>query len=1070
MAVVRQLLLGLALLLVADAAWAQPAQPLVSATLTNGTCTTEGVTSTGCVTLNTAGYGSAAIQVTSNAGGNTITFHASTDRINFVLLNCTAANSTTPQTSTTATGLFQCSAGGYAMVEAIITNYVSGTAGVVIAASASGGASGGGGGGGGSNAAAGATGAAVPGSASYTGFNSSGNLVGASAANPFPTTCISGCSTAGDTTSAAGNITANSGNGQTYPNGPAPYGLSLAGENGAAFTLAGGGSLSATITPQCSTDGGNTYPVNGYFVDPVAGTFTTTQTVSSPVSTTVFVVICPQGSSHASLKATPWNSGSGSFTGRGTVVRAVSGLTTGAVTTAAPTYTTGQMFPISLDIAGNLRTLANQGGTWTVNQGGTWTVQPGNTANTTPWLFTPYQSGANLFTGAVAITDTLVNPTTTGIAAYNVGWDATNSVWRRMQVTAGTGKMLVDGSSVTQPVTGAVTANAGTGNFNVIGTLTNNNAAPGANTNLGVLPALANTGSPTYADGNQALLSVDTSGRLRSVATQSGTWTVQPGNSANTTPWLFSINQGGNTAAVNASSQLLVNCSNCSGSGVSATDQTGMIFGTSNFSPTGGFYNTTTSPLAPGQQGMAAMTSLRSMFVSLADGYGRALSTFPITGTVSFSSAQPIQMFDRVGGFIDPRSIRGLTPSDTPLMFGNVTTAAPSYLSGTSQAISLDTSGNVRIVCVVGCAGSGGTSTTNNTAFSLSTGAETPVAGFATSSLDTGYTSATAGNSTVWQMTQKGHGVMDLGSVAGTNLALGQAVMASSLPVTIASNQSNLAENVAQINGASVSTAASGVQKVGVVGNTGNTLDASSSQNQVSPGGQLLVGGQFNSSITTIGNGNTSPLQLTSAARLIVDGSQVTQPVSGTVTANQGGSNWSVNVAQVNGNTTSTAATGVQKVGIVGNAGAIVDGATGAAPPANVLYVGGLKSGATGGLLAGVTVCDSDANININTSATTAIITGVSGRQVRICSINLVTNAAQGVAMIEGANTTTCATASGMAGGTTAATGWQFAANGGLTQGSGIGEIMTTVTTGDTVCLVTGAATQLSGHVKYTIY
>jgi hypothetical protein len=33
---------------------------------------------------------------------------------------------------------------------------------------------------------------------------------------------------------------------------------------------------------------------------------------------------------------------------------------------------------------------------------------------------------------------------------------------------------------------------------------------------------------------------------------QSGTWTVQPGNTANTTPWLASISQGGNTAVVKA--------------------------------------------------------------------------------------------------------------------------------------------------------------------------------------------------------------------------------------------------------------------------------------------------------------------------------------------------------------------------------------------------------------------------------------------------------------------------------------------------------------------------------------
>ncbi len=41
-------------------------------------------------------------------------------------------------------------------------------------------------------------------------------------------------------------------------------------------------------------------------------------------------------------------------------------------------------------------------------------------------------------------------------------------------------------------------------------------------------------------------------------ATQSGTWTVQPGNTANTSPWLFSMSQGGNTAAVSGQGALKI--------------------------------------------------------------------------------------------------------------------------------------------------------------------------------------------------------------------------------------------------------------------------------------------------------------------------------------------------------------------------------------------------------------------------------------------------------------------------------------------------------------------------------
>ena len=55
---------------------------------------------------------------------------------------------------------------------------------------------------------------------------------------------------------------------------------------------------------------------------------------------------------------------------------------------------------------------------------------------------------------------------------------------------------------------------------------------------------------------------------------------------------------------------------------------------------------------------------------------------------------------------------------------------------------------------------------------------------------------------------------------------------------------------------------------------------------------------------------------IASMTALKVDGSAVTQPVSGTVTANQGGSNWSVNVAQVAGGATSNAGqTGAMQVG-----------------------------------------------------------------------------------------------------------------------------------------------------------
>lgn len=148
--------------------------------------------------------------------------------------------------------------------------------------------------------------------------------------------------------------------------------------------------------------------------------------------------------------------------------------------------------------------------------------------------------------------------------------------------------------TTTQPVSGTVTITP-SGTQTVAGNLTNNNAAP-AGTLVGAMPAIANAAAPTWTEGRLVLNSVDLGGSLRTVlmnstiavtqsgswslaanqsvnvaqingvtplmgngvtgtgsprvtiasdntaftvnAAQSGTWTVQPGNTANTTPWL----------------------------------------------------------------------------------------------------------------------------------------------------------------------------------------------------------------------------------------------------------------------------------------------------------------------------------------------------------------------------------------------------------------------------------------------------------------------------------------------------------------------------------------------------
>lgn len=241
----------------------------------------------------------------------------------------------------------------------------------------------------------------------------------------------------------------------------------------------------------------------------VTGTVAATQSGTWNINNVSGTVSLPTGASTsanqsteiASLATIVTNTNGMTVSQGSTTSGEVGPLSQGAVTTAAPTYTTGNTNPLSLTTAGALRTDASAttqpvSGTVTANQGGAWTV----TAN----------AGTNLNTSALAL-DTSVN----GI--------------------------LVSQGSTTSGEKGPLIQGAVT------------------------------TAAPAYTTAQTSPLSLTTAGALRTdssastqpisgtvAATQSGTWTVQPGNTANTTPWLTTINQGGNSASVSASNALKV--------------------------------------------------------------------------------------------------------------------------------------------------------------------------------------------------------------------------------------------------------------------------------------------------------------------------------------------------------------------------------------------------------------------------------------------------------------------------------------------------------------------------------
>lgn len=105
--------------------------------------------------------------------------------------------------------------------------------------------------------------------------------------------------------------------------------------------------------------------------------------------------------------------------------------------------------------------------------------------------------------------------------------------------------------------------------------------------------------------------------------------------------------------------------------------------------------------------------------------------------------------------------------------------------------------------------------------------------------------------------------------------------------------------------------------------------------------------------------------------------------------------------------------------------------------------------------------------VNISTATTTEITPSLAGasNNYYICSINLVTAAANNVALVDDDTDNCASVTSGLAGGTTAASGWNFAANGGEINQGGNATVAKTNGTNRVVCLVTSAATQLSGTI-----
>jgi hypothetical protein len=108
------------------------------------------------------------------------------------------------------------------------------------------------------------------------------------------------------------------------------------------------------------------------------------------------------------------------------------------------------------------------------------------------------------------------------------------------------------------------------------------------------------------------------------------------------------------------------------------------------------------------------------------------------------------------------------------------------------------------------------------------------------------------------------------------------------------------------------------------------------------------------------------------------------------------------------------------------------------------------------------------APISITTATTTRIVAPSASNKTYICMLFLTSAAADNIGIVEGTGGTCGTGTAGVIGGTTAANGPNFAANGGMLIQAG-GKVAAAYTAGTNVdlCLITSAATPLAGGIKY---
>jgi hypothetical protein len=581
-------------------------------------------------------------------------------------------------------------------------------------------------------------------------------------------------------------------------------------------------------------------------------------------------------------------------------------LVQGAVTTAAPTYTTAQTSPLSLTTAGALRTDSSA------------VTQPvSGTVTTTP--------PANASTNIAQVNGSTVSTAATGV--------------QKVGITGNTGAAMDAAGQ---------------------------NASSPANELL--IGGQFNTTPTTITSGNMSPFQLDNAGNLKvNVAVGGGTG----GTSSNfaaafpSAGTAIGVKNGANMVNLTAdgSSNLNVNCTvGCSAAGDQSTGSTALGAANAVIAVLLTGDNKATFQLQSAGTGVYTVTpqcsfdngTLYNVNGYIQDPISGALSLTATVASAQATTDYPVlcpqgashaQM--KVTSYTSGTAnwlARATINSGPALAFGSISTSAPSLTTGQVGPISIDTTGNVRTANAALQLAQG--STTSGQTGPLAQGAVTTSAPTYTTGQTSPLSLDTGGNLRV---------VNNVGDTVGSSSSLAALNNAASVTLTGLQGAGVLFSSAASATFTVVPELSwdNGTTWTGSYFYNPATGAAAASLVNPTNGQYAIIGANGASNarvrVSSFTSGSISAqlrasMVMEPAVNIALLGGNVvgsTLPVSGTVTANAGSGNFATNLAQVNGNTVSTSATGVQKVGVTGNAGAAVDAAgQNVASPANEFLIG----------------------------------------------------------------------------------------------------------------------------------